>query len=382
MDSNDDLGPLRAEPFSSAVNKLEELLAQSGPAFLLGAGSSKCAGLPLTSELTDQVLKWQGLKPESRQVLEAVRSQFAGAAKANIEDYLSELIDQIAIAERRYSRGSALSTIDFAGSRYSATQFRDCVEDVKRGIASLVGAKATTSIHRRFLRAIHKPARPGKEQFGSPVDYLVLNYDTLIEDSLGLERVVFADGMEGGETAWWEPQSFDRVLLAARVIKLHGSISWRQLERDPMPRRLGGTAEDAAAKDRRIMIWPASTKYLETQLDPYAQLMNRARRALRPPMGSQRVLLTCGYSFCDAHINSEISASLRDSEGRLTLVVFWSEESLGEPLQTLLSDARVREQILVFGRRGFIHGSQSFSSADDLPWWKFEVLTRLLEAER
>ena len=47
MASPDDLSPLKAKPFSDAVDKLEELMTQSGRAFLLGAGCSKCAGLPL-----------------------------------------------------------------------------------------------------------------------------------------------------------------------------------------------------------------------------------------------------------------------------------------------------------------------------------------------
>lgn len=44
----DDLSALDEKPFAEAVVKFEELLAQSGRAFLIGAGCSKCAGLPLT----------------------------------------------------------------------------------------------------------------------------------------------------------------------------------------------------------------------------------------------------------------------------------------------------------------------------------------------
>ena len=43
----------------------------------------------------------------------------------------------------------------------------------------------------------------------------------------------------------------------------------------------------------------SSTKYQEAQLDPFAQLLNRARMALRPSSGSQRLLVICGYSFGD-----------------------------------------------------------------------------------
>ena len=132
-----------------------------------------------------------------------------------------------------------------------------------------------------------------------------MNYDTVLEDALALERVSFSDGLDGGVTGWWSPQTFDRVHLAARVFKLHGSINWCDFPDDPLPRRLGASLQIEDADNRRILIWPASTKYRETQLDPYAQLADRARKVLRPNKGSQCVLVICGYSFGDAHINIE-----------------------------------------------------------------------------
>ena len=67
---------------------------------------------------------------------------------------------------------------------------------------------------------------------------------------------------------------------------------------------------------------PASTKYRETQKDPYAQLAELGRESIRTISGSQKILITCGYGFADSHINLEIDRALRESEGRLTVVVF------------------------------------------------------------
>jgi len=96
-----DLSPLQQKPFPDAVVKLEELLAQSVRAFLIRAGCSKCAGLPLTAELTQQALTCDALDDTSKAVLAAIRDLFVGAADPNIEDYLSELIDLLAIVDRR-----------------------------------------------------------------------------------------------------------------------------------------------------------------------------------------------------------------------------------------------------------------------------------------
>ena len=122
----------------------------------------------------------------------------------------------------------------------------------------------------------------------------------------------------------------------------------------------------ADANDRRILIWPASTKYRETQLDPFAQLLERARRVMQPKRGSQRVLVICGYGFGDAHINIEVDRALRESAGDLTVVAFTSENEPTGQLKTWTEDKMIREQVLIFANRGFFHGDYSGKSMTDL----------------
>lgn len=382
MTAPDDLSALDERPFAEAMVRLEELLAQSSRAFLIGAGCSKCAGLPLTVELTQEVLGSNTLDDTTRTVLDALRDRFAGAADANIEDYLSELVDLLAITERRVSRGATERTVTLGGVSYGEALLRTAAEQIKNGITQVIGKRVSIEDHRDFVRAVHRPQRPGKLPSGQTVDYLVLNYDTVLEDALALERVPFADGLDGGVTGWWCPETFDRAGLAARVYKLHGSINWTEFPDDPLPRRVGERLEIAGVKDRRILIWPASTKYREAQMDPYAQLAERARRALRPIGGPQCVLVVCGYRFGDAHINLEIERALRESDGNLTIVVFTSDNEPAGRLAEWRKDPSVTEQILVFANRGFFHGTQTSPATADLLWWKFENLARLLGGER
>jgi len=127
------------------------------------------------------------------------------------------------------------------------------------------------------------------------------------------------------------------------------------------------------------MIWPASTKYRETQLDPYANLMHRARAVLNPQGGSQRVLLIAGYSFGDAHINLEIERGLRASNGNLTVIAFTSEAEPSGKLQAWYQDNSINEQVLIFADKGFFHAEQKAISTNSIEWWKFENLTQILE---
>lgn len=379
---NDDLSPLKQPAFAKALQDLDELLTQSGKAFLIGAGCSKCAGLPLMAELTTKTLASEKLSDTTKKILTAIQGLFAGAEAANIEDYLSELVDLVAIAERRGVRGATSRTAPLSGVEYTAEQLKDAVDEIKEAIAEVIDVDVSMDVHWRFIQAVHRPSRPGRAVAARPVDYLVLNYDKLIESALALQKLHYADGMNGGTSAWWDLATFGAEGLSARVIKLHGSIDWSEMSGEPLPRRIDKKLKLPTGSERKVLIWPASTKYRETQRDPYAQLSSVARIALRPPSGTQTVLTICGYSFGDSHINIEIERALRESRGELTVVVFTFDEEPTGDLKRLREDKELSDQIRIYARKGFFHGATAHTSEVDLPWSKFENITRLLGGER
>ena len=380
MTNTDELSVVSAETFSKAVSQFHELINScDAKAFLIGAGCSKCAGLPLTKELTEKVIADAELDCLSKQVLITIRAIFSGAPDAHIEDYLSEIVDLLAITDRRAERGVEQNTVVVGDASYTAEQLRKASNQIKRAIASTIEGKISITTHQEFVASVHQPVRVGRPVPSQPVDYLVLNYDTIIEDALALESIPYADGLSGGATGWWEPDTFDANGLFARVIKLHGSINWRQFSDELSPRRVGPSIQLPGEADLPVLIWPSSTKYQETQLDPFAQLLERARKALRPNAGSQRLLVICGYSFGDSHINLEIDKALHESEGNLTIAAFTDGDEPTGQLQKWHEDDALREQVLIFANRGFFHGDTKITSTKDLLWWKFENLTRILK---
>jgi hypothetical protein len=385
MSASDNLEAIWAAPFGDALDALGALMAQHGRVFLIGAGCSKCAGLPLMEELTAKVLDSGELDAGTTDILKGIQDSFTGASGPNIEDYLSEIIDLLAIAERRTERGATDNQISIKNKQYSGQQLRESAEKIKRTISGIIergDTKIDVAVHREFVKAVHRPIRPGKTDSLGCVDYICLNYDTLLEDALALEKISFSDGLDGGVTGWWNPAVFERDGLSSRIFKLHGSINWCEFNGDPLPRRVAGNINVQPEGDKRILIWPASTKYRETQRDPYAQLAEHGRRALRAVPGSQKILITCGYRFGDSHINLEVDRALRESDGRLTVVVFTSDNDPQGQLKMWHDDPAITEQVLIFANRGFFHGSNKTSSGADLLWWKFENLTRLLGGER
>jgi hypothetical protein len=69
---SDDLSPLKESVFATALNELDDLLTQGGKAFLIGAGCSKCAGLPLMAELTSKTLTSTKLSTTTKTILSAI----------------------------------------------------------------------------------------------------------------------------------------------------------------------------------------------------------------------------------------------------------------------------------------------------------------------
>lgn len=379
----DDLKPLSEPKFAETVTQLEGLLSQNRRAFLLGAGCSCCAGLPLMNTLTTDVLASLKDGSDAKRTLDAVIQAFSGSKTANIEDHMSELVDLLSVAERRALRGAKDAKVQLAGVGYEASTIREALDQVKQAVAGCIANRkgVIISFHRRFVRAVHGTLQAGKAPGGRTVDYFVLNYDTLLEDALGLERLSVADGFCGGATGWWDECHFRQRDVAARVFKVHGSIDWCLLENDVLPCRVRPGVAPADPKER-VLIWPAATKYREAQRDSYAKIIGFMRESLRPATGAEVVLTVCGYSFGDAHINLELDRALRESERRLTIIVFSSEDHpTGQPRQWL-DDPTVREQVRVHANRGFFHGADMRESTVDLPWWKFENVTRLLGGER
>jgi len=189
-------------------------------------------------------------------------------------------------------------------------------------------------------------------------------------------------GEDGGTSAWWDPSTFDSKDVSARVLKLHGSIDWSEIAGDVLPRRIGKKLKLPIGSDQKVLIWPASTKYRETQRDPYAQLASLGRRILRPQHGTQTVLVVCGYSFSDSHINIELERALRESAGELTMIVFTFDDSPVGELKKWYLDKEISDQIRIYAKNGFFHGTTQVPSTTDLPWCKFENVTRLLGGER
>ncbi len=255
-------------------------------------------------------------------------------------------------------------------------------------------SEVTVEGHCQFVEALYG-RRQGRTT-RTPISFFTTNYDTLLEDALGLCEVSTFDGFAGGAVGFWDPgdTSFNtqpsrngHAQQDARIYKLHGSIDWvRGADEIVLRQRDGTNYPDSSGS---LLIYPQATKYELTQKDPFASLFTAFRTALSNTEES-RVLAVCGYSFGDDHINEEITRALCLPRANLTLLAFVLEGE-GETAKERLPDQLAKwlnpandwsEQVYVATDRGVYHGSlenQCPVPDGTLPWWKFSGLTQFLK---
>ncbi|WP_414472884.1 SIR2 family protein [Microvirga sp. M2] len=383
----------------AALRDLWQHLTSDRQSWLLGAGVSFMAGIPLMVPLTTHVVdRVAADSPEQAELLTAIRDQLP--QDCHVEHMLSQIGDFIALADR-----SRAGSVQMTGKDVAADALRDLHTRILEAIGNAVrygyrpprngqpevrgtASQPIISVddHRSFVRHLFAAReKPGFQQV--PITFFTTNYDTLIEDALALQQVPFADGFLGGAMGFWAPDvGFTETRsnrAAARVVKLHGSVDWHRSEDGSVIRCRNGCAYPS--RDGNLLIYPQSTKYVATQKDPFAALFSLFRQTLS--VGPDNVLGICGYSFGDDHIDGEIEAVMSHQSSKTVIVAFAQEvlDPLGEPqlptrVREWLTARPWRDRVFVASSKGLYHGSMTnlCDTAKDMDWWTFQGLTNFL----
>ena len=387
------------------AEQFEKHIGSPKQTWLLGAGVSFASNIPLMNALTNRVLaaaKSDKLQDTEigQKIVDFVTNDIPESS--NIEEFLTHLGDLISIAER-----SRTGSVNLNGESVERDKlvfvhrvlleliantvrwgYREAVLDSEGNCISseLVGTKGqsivTITEHLEFVKAIFGSVRAGLEIVRAPVEFFTTNYDTLLEDALALNRIKYVDGFSGGGVGYWTSANYERTASARGIVtKLHGSIDW-QREGDDETHLFRIRDGDTYPSDGGVvMIYPQATKYLNAQRDPFAELFQRFRQRLENSV--DQVLMVCGYSFGDEHINAEIEMALRAPGSQLTIIAFADEPRGTMPtvLQAWRNNEEWGSQVFVAGSQGLYQGGAGpfFPDADGKrDWWTFAGVTRLL----
>ena len=375
------------------LQQLDDFLSRSNQIYLLGAGISLVAGIPLMYPLTSRVVELLA-GSSHKDLLDALIDELPD--NSHIEHILSHLGDYSALAKRNHSNKVVIAGVEYTAEMLEVTHIeivRHISDTVRWGyrpengtepaiIGSYNAPMVSVEHHLKFVNALIGKRQAGLDGRRQPIRFFTTNYDTLLEDALALGCYAYWDGFSGGSVAFRnhrygdnEPNSGCR----AHVIKLHGSIDWH----------LGGDGKVWRVRDKdiypdragRVLIYPQSTKYIATQKDPFAAQFDIFRRVLGN--GSDNVLVICGYSFGDDHINQEIEFALSSPTNKTTILAFCGEFGAIPAELEKWRRSPWGKRVYIMTERGLYVGEggplYSKSDGSNIDWWTFAGLTELLQ---
>ena len=272
--------------------------------FLFGAGSSLATKnensltVPaigkMTSEIVDEIGK---LKAKYETALNEIKEEL-GEKNFNVETILSNLEQKVLFIGK--GTLNSLNKDEFAG----------LIQEVKKGVRKKVSVhkkeeeKIVTKdivsemVQTDFANWI------GQAERKFPIEIFTTNYDFLFELGLEHKEIPFYDGFCGSLRAFFNPESvedFSFLPKQTKLWKIHGSLGWHF---DKDTEKILRVSPD----DDDILIYPSTLKYKESKKQPYESLMDRLSNFLKQ---DDAILITCGYSWGDEHINSRIISALK-----------------------------------------------------------------------
>lgn len=156
-----------------------------------------------------------------------------------------------------------------------------------------------------------------------PVEIFTTNYDLLLEQALEDQGVPYFDGFVGSDNAFLDLESMaedDLPARWARLWKIHGSINWWMTMTEKKKIRRSRNKIEG----EQLLIYPSHLKYDQSRQMPYLAMIDRLRAFLR---SEQCVLLTCGYSFGDEHINTYIKQGLSGNPNAACLGMIFNDRA-------------------------------------------------------
>jgi len=193
------------------------------------------------------------------------------------------------------------------------------------------------------------------------VEIFTTNYDLLAEKALEQVGVPYFDGFVGAYNAFFDIQAIEEDPLPARwarLWKLHGSINWGLSASDRVVRK-----PNPDGIERRL-IHPSHLKYDESRRMPYLALHDRLRAVLKEP---DLVVVTCGYSFRDEHLNEVLHEGLARNPSAVLFGLLFDELDAYPQARRLAVEGRARNLLLLARDQAVIGGAVGAWQAVDDP---------------
>lgn len=321
-------------------------------AFLLGAGCPMAIRVPTTegqsrplipdiftlTRTIKETLDREKEQSSHNATLGQILDFFPTPGTATIEHILSQIRSLVDIIQKEN-----LGDI-------SKAQLKDLDKRICEIISECVGEKLTenelSSPYHQLGNWVSAIARE------HPVELFTTNYDMLAEQAFEELGIPYFDGFNGSNRAFFDLPSIENDKLPsrwARLWKLHGSINWWRSETGKIERRLPNDAGE------QQMIYPSHLKYQQSRRLPYLAMLDRLKFFLAPGKGPS-VLITCGFSFADEHINGLLLDSLRGNPSAVCYCLLYDELGKEQYKEARLC-AKKQPNLRILAKNGAIIGT-------------------------
>ncbi len=348
---------------SECVKGLQQLLVSDKKkiAFLFGAGTSQSKknkdslNIPAIGKMTSDIEKNLGRTEKYKIAFEGIKEEILDKKNIyTVETLLSNLEQKKEIIGMGELNGLKQDDIS------------ELIKKIKKEIQKIV------SIHKKILKKdniknlIHVDFADwiGRANRKHAIEIFTTNYDYLFELGLESQNIPYYDGFTGSYQPFFNSDSIENLSflpMQTKFWKIHGSLGWHLDEKSKNVWRKDSDNED-------ILIYPSVSKYNNSKKQPYIALMDRLTNFLKQP---DTVLITCGYSFGDEHINERILAALNSNSSTHVYALYCDidEEGIGDNKKRIrkysLSEdselsklAKSNRKISVYGFRNAVIGCQ------------------------
>jgi len=281
--------------------------------FLFGAGSSlaqknaKSLIVPAIEKMTTTIVEKVGeIQEKYKTAFEKIKKEL-GEHNFNIETILSNLEQK------------SVFIGDETLNNLKKEDFEKLIIEIKKNVREMVSVHnvrlCDISSKEEFYQVVSKDIVEellqtdfanwiGQAERKYPVEIFTTNYDFLFELGLEDKEIPYYDGFCGSLRPFFNPESVEDLEFLSKQTKLwkiHGSLGWH-FDRDTEKiLRVNSDDDD-------ILIYPSSLKYKDSKKQPYESLLDRLSNFLKK---DDTILITCGYSWGDEHINSRLISALK-----------------------------------------------------------------------
>lgn len=264
---------------------------------------------------------------------------------AKVDPNIENILSRTRTKMTAMGPGDSLLGLDVAGMANVEKEIRKAIVRCAAPADASIPAELP---HRGFARWVRQATRK------QAIELFTTNYDIMFERSLEAVRVPVFDGFVGA----WQPYFHAEALESeetlpgpqfVRLWKIHGSINWTEREIGAARRVVRTSGEP---DPDGTMVFPSQRKYDESRKQPYQALMDRLSAVLAR---DGALLVACGYSFGDEHINARMLCVLERRPLSHVVVLRYSDLPADDPIVALAS---AYPNLMVLGPNGGVLGGR------------------------